>query len=299
MELPAAWQHALATFASHLTDERGLADHTVAAYLRDARQVGRFCAGFGIADPDEVAPLVLRRWLASLGEQGYARASLARKASAARALFGLLHRRELVAEDPAAQLGTPRGERRLPRVLKPAQVVALLSAPDPSTAAGLRDRALLELLYASGARVSEAVGLDVEAIDLDAGLARLHGKGDKTRIVPVGMPACVALRAWLDSARPHFQPDPRGPVFTNQRGDRLTARDAWDVVDRAARAAGLGRVSPHTLRHSYATHLLEGGADLRSVQELLGHTSLATTQLYTHVTSDHLRRAYEHAHPRA
>jgi site-specific recombinase XerD len=298
-DLPEAWGAALTTFQVHLADERGMSERTVSAYLRDVRQLAAFCAGYGILDPEEVAPLVLRRWLASLGEDGYARASLSRKASAVRRFFSLLARRGVVTSDAAAALGSPRGERRLPRVLRPEQVAALLGAPDAETPIGLRDRALLELLYASGARVSEAVGLDLDALDLDHGLARLHGKGDKTRIVPVGLPACHTLRDWLARGRPRLQSITAGPVFTNLRGGRMGPRDAWGAVDRAARAAGLGRVSPHTLRHSYATHLLEGGADLRSVQELLGHASLATTQLYTHVTRDHLRSAYVHAHPRA
>lgn len=298
-DLPPPWRAAMDVLSVHLEHERGLATHTVGAYLGDARQLAAFCAGFRIDGPEEVTPLVLRRWLASLEERGYARTSIRRKASAARGLFALLARRNLISTDPAAQLGTPRAQRRLPRVLKPAQVAALLTAPDPATTMGLRDRALLELLYASGARVSEAVGLDTEAIDLDAGLARLHGKRDRVRIVPVGLPAVGALRRWLLQGRPRLRPDPRGPVFTNRRGQRMSARDAWGAVDRAARIAGVGKVTPHTLRHSYATHLLEGGADLRSVQELLGHTALATTQLYTHVTRAHLRRAYEQSHPRA
>ncbi|MPZ88667.1 MAG: tyrosine recombinase [Nitriliruptorales bacterium] len=298
-DLPAPWREALETLTVHVRHERGLAAHTVRAYLRDARQVAAFCAGFRIDSPDEVTPLVLRRWLASLEERGYARTSVRRKASATRGLFALLARRGLVTTDPAAQLGSPRADRRLPRVLKPAQVAALLTAPDAATMLGLRDRALLELLYASGARVSEAVGLDTDAIDLDAGLARLHGKRDRTRVVPVGLPAVGALRHWLHEGRPRLHPDPHGPVFTNRRGRRMSARDAWGAVDRAARVAGVGKVTPHTLRHSYATHLLEGGADLRSVQELLGHTTLATTQLYTHITRAHLRRAYEESHPRA
>lgn len=298
-ELPPAWRHALGAFEVNLRDERGLAVHTTTAYVRDAGQFAAFCADFGIDDPDEVAALVLRRWLASLGEDGYARASLARKAAALRGLFGLLVRRGLVSTDPAQHLGTPRGERRLPRVLRPEQVAALLAAPDTTSPTGLRDAALLEMLYASGARVSEAVGLDTDALDLEHGTARLLGKRAKTRLVPLGLPACAALRRWLEDGRPQATRAPRGPVFTNRRGDRMTARDAWTAVDRAARGAGIGKVTPHTLRHSYATHLLEGGADLRSVQELLGHASLASTQLYTHVTRDHLRSAYEHAHPRA
>lgn len=283
----------------NLRDERGLTAHTTTAYGRDAGQFAGFCADFGIDDPDQVAPLVLRRWLASLAEDGYARASLARKSAALRGLFGLLARRGLVTTDPAQHLGTPRGERRLPRVLRPEQVAALLAAPDTTSPTGLRDAALLEMLYASGARVSEAVGLDTDALDVERGTARLLGKRGKTRLAPLGLPACTALRRWLEDGRPQAAQAPCGPVFTNRRGERMTARDAWTAVDRAARVAGIGKVTPHTLRHSYATHLLEGGADLRSVQELLGHASLASTQLYTHVTRDHLRSAYEHAHPRA
>jgi len=297
--LPPAWRHALATFQRHLDDERGLAGHTVIAYLRDARQLAAFCAGFAIDDPDEVEPLVLRRWLGSLAERGYARASLGRKTAAVRGFFALLARRGLVSADPALSLGSPRAERRLPRVLKPEQVVRLLGAPDDTSTTGLRDRALLELLYASGARVSEAVGLDVSAVDLDAHQARLHGKRDRTRIVPLGEPAVSSVRRWLTEGRPQLVPEPRGPLLVSRRGTRMSARDAWSAVDRAARTAGVGKVTPHTLRHTYATHLLEGGADLRSVQELLGHLNLATTQLYTQVSRDHLRSAYEHAHPRA
>jgi len=303
-ELPPAWRHALAVFGTHLRDEQGLADLTVRAYASDARALAAFCADFGIADPDEVAPLVMRRWLAAMGDRGYARASLARKAASARRLYRLLARRGLVQTDPTLALATPQSQRRLPRVLRPDQVARLLAAPDERRPAGLRDRALLELLYASGARVSEAVGLDLDQVELGGadghpGLVRLHGKGDKTRQVPLGVPACAALRRWIDQGRPALQSTAAGPVFVNRRGGRLSARQAWAAVDSAARAAGLGKVTPHTLRHSYATHLLEGGADLRSVQELLGHVTLSTTQLYTSVSRAHLRSTYEHAHPRA
>lgn len=313
-ELPAPWAAALDTLAVHLRDERMLAAHTVAAYLRDARQLAGFCASLGIPDPAEVQPLVLRRFLAALAEEGYARASLARKSAAVRGLFALLARRGVVDADPALALGTPKGERRLPKVLTVAQVERLLAAPDPGTAAGQRDRALLELLYASGARVSEAVGLDIDAVDLAAGAVRLFGKGSKERLVPLGEPACVALERYVGDGRarllaaaaadagPDSGPD-SGPdtpaVFLNGRGARLGVRDAREAVDRASRLAGLGKVTPHTLRHSYATHLLEGGADLRAVQELLGHVALSTTQIYTHVSREHLRSTYEHAHPRA
>jgi site-specific recombinase XerD len=300
-DLPAAWAAALDAFARSLRDERGLARHTVDAYQRDARQFAGFCAGFGIDDPREVEPLVLRRFLARLVEERYARASLARKAAAMRSLFAVLARRGLVDADPAAALATPKGHRRLPRVLRQEQVMALLAAPDPQTPKGLRDRALLELLYASGARVAEAVGLDLDALDLVRGAVRLHGKGDKQRIVPLGEPACDALEHWLGRGRPTVVTDgsPTPAVFLGARGRRLSERGAREAVAQAGRTARLGPVSPHMLRHSYATHLLEGGADLRSVQDLLGHVALSTTQTYTHVSGDHLRSSYEQAHPRA
>ncbi|MDQ3452139.1 MAG: tyrosine recombinase [Actinomycetota bacterium] len=279
-----------------------LAGLTVEAYLRDARQLASFCAGFGVDDPDEVEPLALRRWLAQLSREDYARASLARKTAAARGFFGLLARRGLVTGDPALHLGTPKAGRRLPKVLRADQVAALLAVPDPDTPTGLRDRAALELLYASGARVSELAGLPVDAVDLLAGSARLHGKGGKDRIVPLGEPACVAVERWLRDGRPQLaavSAQPPSTVLLTRRGTAMTANDVRSVVSKAAAGARLGKVTPHTLRHSYATHLLEGGADLRSVQELLGHVSLSTTQIYTHVSRDHLRASYEHAHPRA
>lgn len=305
--LPAAWRHAVGVFADHLRDERMLSAHTVAAYRRDGVQLAAFCASAGIVDPAEVEPLVLRRHLAGLAGAGYAPASIARKAAATRALFALLTRRGLVGGDPAAALGTPRGGRRLPRVLRADQVRRLLAVPDPNTTSGQRAVALLELLYGAGARVGEAVGLDLGAVDLAAGSVRLLGKGHKERLVPLGEPACRALERWLHDGRPATlaaaaRGRPRvdtGAVFVATRGGRLSAREARAVVGRAARGAGLGPVSPHTLRHSYATHLLEGGADLRSVQELLGHAAPSTTQVYTHVSRRHLRSSYEHAHPRA
>ena len=300
--LPPAWQDALDELASHLADERGLAPRSVEAYLRDARQLAGFCTGFAIDDPDEVAPLVLRRYLAALHAEGYARASLQRKATAVRQLFSLLARRDRVEADPAARLASPKSAPRLPRALRPAQVEALLAAPDAATPLGQRDRALLELLYASGARVGEAVGLDLDAVDLAGGRVRLYGKGGKERLVPVGEPACVALERWIGEGRVRLLATAAagGPaVFCGVRGGRLGDREARAVVARHARAAGLEGVSPHALRHSYATHLLEGGADVRAVQELLGHVALQTTQTYTHLTQDHVRRSYERAHPRA
>lgn len=304
VRLPPAWAHAVAEWRTHLTDERGLSSHTVEAYLRDAGQLAGFCTAFGITDPAEVEPLVLRRYLAALSGEQYARSSMARKATAVRRFFALLERRGIVAPDPAAGLASPRRDSRLPRVLKPAQVAALLDVPDAATPVGQRDRALLELLYASGARVAEAVALDVDDVDLVAARVRLRGKGDKERVVPLGEPACRATERWVGQGRPALlgaasKPPGVAALFVGVRGGRLGTRDARTVLTRCSQAAGLDDVSPHTLRHSYATHLLEGGASMRAVQELLGHVALTTTQTYTHLTRDLVRDVYEQAHPRA
>ncbi|MGH8883639.1 MAG: tyrosine recombinase XerC [Egibacteraceae bacterium] len=299
--LPPAWGEAVEIFELHLRDERGLAPATVAAYLRDARQLAGFAAGFGIDDPGEIEPLVLRRHLAALAVEGYSRRSLARKASALRGLYRLLARRGLVDRDPSALLATPKGSAHLPRVLRRDQVDRLLTAQGQGTPGGLRDAALIELLYASGARIAEAVGLDIDALDLAGRLVRLQGKGARERIVPLGEPACRALDRWISQGRPVLArpTTPTGALLLGNRGGRLSARAAYAIVARAGVAAGVGHLTPHTLRHSYATHLLEGGADLRSVQELLGHAALSTTQIYTHVTGEHLRGSYDRAHPRA
>lgn len=303
-ELPPRWSEALALHAVHLRDERALADPSVRAYAGDVTQLAAFCAEAGIDDPDEVEPLVLRRFLAALHQRGLAKRSVARKAAAIRSLFRLLARRGLVDCDPAAALGSPKQGRSLPQVLRPEQVVALLTVCDAATADGQRDRALLELLYGSGARIAEAVGMDVEGVDLVRGSARLWGKGAKERLVPLGEPACQAIERYLgDGREAHVAAAGDGPTPTalllGARGGRWDPRSARTAVTRAARRAGLPHISPHTLRHSYATHLLEGGADLRTVQELLGHASLGTTQVYTHVSRAHLRASYLQAHPRA
>lgn len=294
------WTQALGELGRHLRDERGRSPNTVAAYVGDARQFADFCIGFGIVDPDEVEPLVVRRWLAGLDRQGYARASIARKASTLRRWFNVLTRRGLVDADPTARLATRSPGRRLPTVLQPEQVEALLETAGSSERTGERDRAVIELLYGAGARVSELVNLDLDALDLEQGQLRLLGKGGRERLVPLGEPAVDALRAWIGHARLAYAPPPDEPaVFLSTSGGRLGARGVRAMVDRVARTAGLPHTTPHTLRHSFATHLLEGGADMRSVQELLGHASLTTTQIYTHVSRAHLQRSYEQAHPRA
>lgn len=303
VELPSGWADALSTFAGYVDDQRGHSAATIAAYRSDAEHFARFCAELGIVDPDEVVATVLRRYLAHLEEHGYARSSMARKASSLRSLYALLRRRGMVETDPTRFLDSPRRGVALPRVLRPDQVAALIAAPDPADPIGLRDRALLELLYGSGARVSEACGLDVGAVDLDLRQVRLFGKRRKERIVPLGAPALDTLQAYLRDGRPALAErsdrSPAPALLLDGRGSRLDPRGARRAVTRAARIAGLGHVTPHTLRHSYATHLLEGGADLRSVQELLGHSSLGTTQRYTHLSRGRLQEIYAETHPRA
>jgi integrase/recombinase XerC len=323
---PAA-RHAVEAFVAHLRDERGLSAHTVTAYRRDLTQFLQFAGRAGVTDPGRVEPLLLRRFLALQRTRGLAAASIARKAAALRAGFRFLARRGLVPDDPAAGLGVPRGPKRLPVVLKPRQVDRLLAGPNPVDPVGLRDRAILELLYATGIRVGELCGLHLADVDLAADTVLVLGKGAKQRMVPFGEPARVALLDYLANGRAAMLPgtdrpppstrasrrdggrDPAGgrdasadreAMFFNRRRKPMTQRDVRGMLERYRMAAGApAGTSPHTLRHSYATHLLEGGADLRAVQELLGHAALTTTQTYTHVSNERLRRVYEQAHPRA
>jgi site-specific recombinase XerD len=319
VELPPLSRHAVDTFVAHLRDERGLSGNTVAAYERDTVQFFRFAGRGGVTDPAAVDALLLRRFLAQLKTRGLAGASIARKAAALRACFRLLVRRGLVPSNPAADLGAPRGARRLPVVLKQRQVEALLARPEALGPVGLRDRAILELLYSTGMRVGELCGLELDDVNLQSDLARVRGKGGKERLLPVGEPACLALRAYLEHGRAAMAPqigprrsprrgsDPPGrdgpgerALFFNRRRRPMSPRDVRGMIERYRTGLGLpAETSPHTLRHTYATHLLEGGADLRSVQELLGHVALTTTQTYTHVSNERLRRVYEQAHPRA
>lgn len=299
-EASAAWASAVDLLVEHLQFERGRSPHTVAAYRRDAVAFAVRCQAHGLQHPDQVDLRVLRRYLAELDAQGYARTTIARRSSSLRGWFALLVRREVITSDPAALLVAPRTGQHLPRVLRLDEITRLLEAPDSSQPLGLRDLALIELLYASGARVAEACRLDLPDVDLEQGQAVLTGKGERCRIVPLGMPARRTLGRYLDHARPHLQgPDSPPAMLLGARGGRLGTRDARTAVERAARAAGIGRVTPHTLRHSAATHLLEGGADLRMVQEFLGHTSLVSTQRYTHLSRGRLMEVHAQSHPRA
>lgn len=292
-------------YLDHLRVERGLSTHTLAAYERDLCLYGRYLGSVGIDDPraslaHDLAEFVrwLRRQQTPRGTP-YAPATVARTLVAVRGLHRFLVREGLAHDDPSKELAAPQQHRSLPKALTTDQVERLLAAPAGDTATALRDRAMLELLYAAGLRISELIGLDVDDVDLEARSVRCRGKGAKDRVVHMGRPAVAAVDGWVVRGRPALAP--KGPaLFCNTRGGRLTRQGGWKILKRHADHAGLaGTVSPHTLRHSFATHLLEGGADLRVVQELLGHASVNTTQVYTKVTQQRLRTVYERAHPRA
>jgi integrase/recombinase XerD len=295
-------------FLDHLTVERGLADNTLAAYRHDLERYVAFLAARGIDDIREVDPGVVRSFVASLSasthgadEEPYKATTVVRSLSTVRSFHRFCVRERIAQDDPAAGVVRPRLPRALPHPLTVDEAIALVESPVLTTPAGLRDRGMLELLYGGGLRVSELTGLDVDDVDLDDGVARVLGKGGKERDVPIGAPARGALGAYLTSGRPALATArSRGALFLNMRGGRLTRQSCARMLERQAHAAGIRRtVTPHDLRHSFATHLLEGGADVRVVQELLGHASVATTQIYTLVTTEHVRSVYYTAHPRA
>jgi integrase/recombinase XerD len=299
---------AVTGYLEHLTVERGLSRNTLAAYRRDLARYVRYLTARGVADPGGVQEEQVSDFLAAIrtGEDGQAplaASSAARTVVAVRGFHRFLLLEGTVPADPAGEVRPPVPPRRLPKAIAVDDVERLLDAAlREGTEAGLRDRALLEVLYGSGARIGEAVGLDVDDLDLARGLVRVRGKGNKERIVPIGRPAVAAMEAYLVRVRPQLASRGRGTpaAFLNLRGGRLSRQSAWAALQVSAERAGLAaHVSPHTLRHSFATHLLEGGADVRVVQELLGHASVTTTQIYTKVTADTLREVYAAAHPRA
>lgn len=299
--LPAPMREAVDEFARHLASVRNRSAHTVRAYAADAVSLLDHAVRMGCAAPAEIDIAVLRSWLARLRTMGAARTSLARRAAAARTFCAWAHRHGLLPTDPGAALASPRPHRDLPAVLRAEQAGALVTSPgEEAEPIILRDRAVLELLYATGVRVSELCGLDLADVDHGRRVARVMGKGAKERSVPYGLPAQHAIDRWLRYGRPALAgPHSGSALLLGARGGRLQPGVVRRVVDRAARAAGLPHTRPHALRHSAATHLLEGGADLRSVQELLGHATLSSTQIYTHVSVERLRSAYRQAHPRA
>ncbi len=304
--LPGRMQAALDGFERHLAAERGLSPHTVRAYTGDVRSLLEHAAQGGITAPDGLDITVLRRWLAGQHGTGHARATLARRAAAARAFTAWACAGGWLRRDPGPLLGTAKIPRRLPQVPRQDQMAAVLSAAGPvprssEAELALRDAAIMELLYATGIRVSELCGLDVDDLDEGRNTVRVLGKGGRERTVPVGLPAVRAVAAWKRAGRPSLARPGSGPaLFLGARGRRLDPRTARRVVHaRLAAVAGVPDSGPHGLRHAAATHLLEGGADLRSVQEILGHASLASTQIYTHVSVERLTAAYRQAHPRA
>jgi integrase/recombinase XerD len=301
-------QQALQTYLDHLAVERGLAANTLSSYRRDLRRYLAHLAARDVGAPDQVTEADVSAFLVLLREGDdehppLAANSAARAVVAVRGFHRFLLREGGTASDPARGVRPPPPPKRLPKAISVEDVAALLAAAGAEeTPRALRDRALLEMLYGSGARISEAVGLDVDELDLGAGTVRLLGKGGKERIVPVGSYARDAVSAYLVRGRPALAAAGTGPpaLFLNARGGRLSRQSAWTVLRATAERAGVRRaISPHTLRHSFATHLLDGGADVRVVQELLGHASVTTTQVYTLVTVDRLREVYATAHPRA
>jgi len=293
---------AIERFMSYMSVERGVSPNTIAAYRNDLLQLAQFLTGPGpdamweTVSPDTVAAYVLH-----LHERGYSDATRARKTASVRSFFAFLTEEEDIAEDPTRNLSSPKTGRALPDTLSVEEVEALLAAPDGPTPDAARDRAMLELMYASGVRVTEMVSLDLGDVVPDQGFVRCFGKGSKERLVPIHPRAADAIVKYLEHGRPELSSKSSGrALFLNRRGARLTRQGFWLILQASASRAGIAsRVSPHTLRHSFATHLLHGGAPLRHVQELLGHSSITTTQLYTHLTSEHVRAEYEKSHPRA
>jgi integrase/recombinase XerD len=304
---PAARRFAELTldFLAYLELERGLSRNTLEAYRSDLAQFGAFLERERLGALD-VTHRHLTKFVTQLANGGpekpaVAPATIQRKVACLRSFYRHLRREEIVDHDPTAQLRGPKRTQRLPKVLARAEVQKLLSQPQGTSPPALRDRALLELMYACGLRASEAVGLLVSDVDLQAGVLRARGKGSKERIVPVGREAVRALRHYLDRARPRLVGDrAEDRLFVNHRGGGLSRQGLYKIVQRHAKAAGLEhKMSPHTLRHTFATHLLAGGCDLRAVQEMLGHADIATTQIYTHLSAERLRDVYFDAHPRA
>lgn len=284
-----------AEFLRYLDLQRGASRHTLRGYAADLAEFRAFLSREGVGDVADADARAVRAWLAWLHERKLAKSSIARKLATVRSCFRYLARVGRVAINPARQVRSPRLPKRLPSFLPKDESKDLLDTGAERSPAGLRDHALLELLYATGLRVSECCGLDLDDVDRRGGSVRVMGKGGKERVVPAGDAALAALEAWL-----LIRGEARGALFTNARGGRLGARSVHRIVKRRARGAGIDRrVTPHTLRHTFATHMLGEGADLRLIQELLGHSRLTTTQRYTHVSPEHLMKVYDSAHPRA
>lgn len=289
-------QRHLETFINYLRVERNASAHTVKNYTIDLKAFEAFLAG---RDVDTVDHFILRRYLADMRAKNFSKRSVARKLASLRSFFRFLYREGYIKQNPTTALSTPKLDKKLPVFLDVDKVGKLVECPRTDDVGGLRDRAILETLYSTGMRVSELVGLNLRSIDLISGIAKVFGKGSKERLTPIGEPAIAAIRKYLDN-RGGWAVRDRDAVFLNRAGKRLTDRSVRRIVDKyVARCSIEEHISPHSLRHSFATHLLDRGADLRSVQELLGHANLSTTTIYTHVTAERLKAVYDKAHPRA
>lgn len=291
-------------FLRYLDVERNCSELTIKSYREDLELLYGFMSDL-LGDspkPSQITPLDLRKYVSALHESGYAKSSVSRRLASMRSYFKFAQREGLCDSNPAKPLRNPRRERKLPHFLTGAEIGKLLSSPPKREIMGLRDRAMLETLYSAGLRVSELVGINLDDLDLEDGLVRVRGKGKRERLAPLGSFAVKAIRAWVRKRTPArgLSKNEASALFLNKFGKRLTTRSVARMLEKYLKLTGLDlRTSPHTLRHSFATHLLDGGADIRSVQELLGHKSLVTTQIYTHVSTAGLRKAYEQAHPRA
>ncbi len=283
-------------FINYLKVERNASVHTITNYLKDLSVFKEF---LGDKELESVDHLALRRFLAELRAKDYSKRTVARKLASLRSFFRFMFREGHIKKNPITAVLTPKLDKKLPVFLDTAKIDRLLAAPSDKDPAGLRDRALLETLYSTGIRVSELVGLDIGDIDFISGVVKVFGKGSKERVVPIGEPALKAIRVYVDKKRDDKVKD-KNAIFLNKSGGRLTDRSVRRVLDKHIKTCSIAeKISPHSLRHSFATHLLDRGADLRSVQELLGHMNLSTTQIYTHVTMDRLKTVYDKAHPRA
>lgn len=299
-DAPAAFTEAIDAFLTSALAEQGLASRSIDAYRQDLSDFTQFLVARGARSPARVQHAAITVYLINLRRQGRAASTVKRRTAAIRSFYKYLQREGVLAHDPTLDLASPRLPRRLPRILTVIEVEKLLAAPNPSLREGVRDKALLELMYATGLRVSETVGLDLSDLDLAHEVVRCIGKGNKERLVPLGSQAVRALREYLGKARPQLaRRHSTQALFVSRLGGRFSRQGCWKLIRRYARRSGITtRVTPHTLRHSFATHLLEGGADLRAVQEMLGHATISMTQVYTHLTRERLRDVYTQSHPR-
>ena len=291
-------------FVAKLEHEKGFSEHTLRAYHKDLLQFDNFLKAEKRSSLESVNHLLLRRFLAVLRSKNYSKRTIARKLASIRSFFKFLIREGELVANPFEMLRTPKQDKKLPQFLSITDVDVLLKTPDSSSVMGLRDMAIMETLYSTGIRVSELVGLDEGHIDFTSGMIKVQGKGKKERLVPIGSHAINAINEYINSKPRSKKKEEKSmsrsePLFLNKYGDRLTARSVARSLDKYLKASGINLLtSPHTFRHSFATHLLDKGADLRSVQEMLGHSSLSTTQVYTHITTERLKNVYDKAHPR-